>query len=107
MLTVLLAFAAGVIAAFTTMRSALRRFIVREASEQRWQGIVAAAGYGAVTPVPLRSGALAPGARTSRRLRAVRAGGTSARFARRTTPAPGAPRLTLHTPVRATMGGER
>jgi hypothetical protein len=96
MLTVLLAFAAGVIAAFTTMRSALRRFIVREASEQRWQGIVAAAGYDA--------GARGP--RTSRRLRAVRGGNTPGRSTRRVTPGPGGPRLTLHTAMRATVGVE-
>jgi len=46
MLTELLAFCAGAATALTTTRSALRRFVREQASEQRWQTLVDAAGYG-------------------------------------------------------------
>jgi len=51
MLTELVAFCAGAAAALTTTRAALRRFVREQASEQRWQALVDAAGYGpASTP---------------------------------------------------------
>jgi hypothetical protein len=93
MLTVLLAFIAGVIVAFATMRSSLRRFVLREAAEQRWQAFVDAACYAG------RGTGSARG--TPRHSHALRGAGTRRRVATATPRA--AQRLTPDDPMRLTI----